>query len=362
VKVGIKRANVKTLKEYTITRGKIPIFSIDAAYEIEPGMGYIKINKFSAETASEFKKALRSLTDKNIDKLIIDLRQNPGGYLQAATEILDELIGGEKILVYTQGKSVGKFEYYSKRPGLFERGKLAVLIDQNSASASEIISGAVQDWDRGLVIGRTSFGKGLVQEQFQMRDGSALRLTVARYYTPSGRSIQRPYTNGTQDYYEDVFDRYNKGMFLSEDTTTLDSLKFKTASGRVVYGGGGIRPDIFVPIDTTEDLDFLFKIRTIIPEFIYSDYSSNPEKLDRFKDMYDFKQKFEVPSSLLENFKTYAVKNGVTDEKKFGLYTKKIEDYIKAFYAKQKWKSDGYFMIANQNDKVIQKTLIEIKK
>jgi carboxyl-terminal processing protease len=362
VKVGIKRANEKTLKEYTITRGKIPIFSIDAAYEIEPGMGYIKINKFSAETASEFKKALRSLTDKNIDKLIIDLRQNPGGYLQAATEILDELIGGEKILVYTQGKSVGKFEYYSKRPGLFERGKLAVLIDQNSASASEIISGAVQDWDRGLVIGRTSFGKGLVQEQFQMRDGSALRLTVARYFTPSGRSIQRPYNNGTQDYYEDVFDRYNKGMFLSEDTTILDSLKFKTASGRVVYGGGGIRPDIFVPIDTTEDLDFLFKIRTIIPEFIYSDYSSNPEKLDRFKDMYDFKQKFEVPSSLLENFKTYAVKNGVTDEKKFGLYTKKIEDYIKAFYAKQKWKSDGYFMIANQNDKVIQKTLLEIKK
>ncbi|HEY0261395.1 MAG TPA: S41 family peptidase, partial [Chitinophagales bacterium] len=228
---------------------------------------------------------LRELTDKNIKNLVIDLRQNPGGYLQAATEIADELLAGEKLIVYTQGKASEKAEYLAGKPGLFEHGNLAILIDQNSASASEILAGAVQDWDRGTIIGRTSFGKGLVQEQYDLGDGSALRLTVARYYTPSGRNIQRPYTQGTEAYNEDIYERYEKGEFVHEDTTHSDTLKYKTAKGRTVYGGGGIRPDIFVPLDTNGDFNYFYELRVLLPEFVYREYSNNPNFLADYKDM-----------------------------------------------------------------------------
>lgn len=357
VKVGVSRGGSSMLKSFTITRGEIPLYSIDATYLIDPKTGYIKINRFSASTISEFRKALRSLTQQGIERLVLDLRQNPGGYLQAATEIVDELLGGEKMIVYTQGKSVGKMEYFSKKPGLFERGKLAILIDQNSASASEILSGAIQDWDRGVIIGRTSFGKGLVQEQFEMGDGSALRLTVARYYTPSGRSIQRPYTHGASDYYEDIYARYNKGFFVHEDTTQVDSLKFSTASGRTVYGGGGIRPDIFVPLDTTEDVEFLFKVRTLIPEFVYRDFSLQPNRVEGFKDMYDFSARFQIADELMASFKAYVKSNGITDDKKFAQNQQKITNYMRAFYAKKKWHSDAFFLITNQSDNVLATAL-----
>lgn len=362
VKVSIMRAGEHKLLDFNIERGEIPLYSIDASYLIDDHTGYIKINRFSSTTYNEFHKALRTLTDKKIDRLVIDLRQNPGGYLQAATEIADELLGGEKLIVYTQGKAVGKNEYQSKRPGLFERGKLAVLIDQYSASASEILSGAVQDWDRGVIVGRTSFGKGLVQEQYELTDGSALRLTVARYYTPSGRSIQRPYTKEVEDYYEEVYDRYDKGQFLHADTTKNDSLMYKTAGGRIVYGGGGIRPDVFVPIDTSADATFVYRMRSLLPEFVYSEFSTNPNLLAGYADFYAFKKGFEVNKELIAKFKKYIIGvNPKLNEAQFNKADGRIAHLMKAYFAKQKWQTNGFYFIENENDQVLTTALKSIQ-
>jgi carboxyl-terminal processing protease len=361
VKVSILRNGSKDLRDFNITRGKIPLYSIDASYLVDEKTGYIKVDRFSSTTHEEFRKALRKLTNEGIEKLIVDLRQNPGGYLQAATEMADELLGGEKRVVYTQGKAVGKIEYFAKKPGLFERGKLAILIDQNSASASEILAGAVQDWDRGIIVGRTSFGKGLVQEQFSLPEGDALRLTVARYYTPSGRSIQRPYDNGVLNYYGDVYDRYGKGFFLNADTTKPDSLAYKTAKGRTVYGGGGIRPDVFVPIDTTENLEYFYQLRSLIPEFVYADYTIHPSRLDGYENMYEYKQKYILPSEVMTRFREYAAKGELNDEAKFNFFYAKISLLIKAYFAKQKWQSDAFFLIANDDDKVMKAALKAIE-
>jgi carboxyl-terminal processing protease len=358
VKVTMLRANEKALLDFTIVRGKIPLHSIDASYLIDEKTGYIKINRFSSTTYNEFHKALRILTDKKIERLVVDLRQNPGGYLQAATEIADELLGGEKLIVYTQGKSVGKNEYNAKRPGLFERGKLAILIDQYSASASEILSGAVQDWDRGTIVGRTSFGKGLVQEQYELADGSALRLTVARYYTPSGRSIQRPYNKEIEDYYEEVYDRYDKGQFLHADTTRNDSLKYTTSGGRTVYGGGGIRPDVFVPLDTSADATFVYRIRSVMPEFVYSEFSTNPNLVAGYSDFYAYKKDFDVTPEMMAKFKQYV--QGIDPKLNETLFNKsqpKIARLMKAYFAKQKWQSDGFYYIENDDDNVINAAL-----
>lgn len=362
VTVSIARGAKQELKNYTITRGKIPLYSVDASYLLNNKTGYIKISRFSSQTASEFKKHLRELTDKNIESLVIDLRQNPGGYLQAATQIADELLGGEKLIVYTQGNTSDKVEYYSGKPGLFERGKLAILIDQNSASASEILAGAVQDWDRGTVIGRTSFGKGLVQEQYELEDGSALRLTIARYYTPSGRFIQRPYEHGAGKYNDDIYERYARGEFVHEDTTRTDSLKYETAAGRIVYGGGGIRPDIFVPLDTAGDWEYFFQTRILIPEYIYHTYSNNPNMLNDYKDMYDFDKHFSV-SPLSGSFKKYIQDKGVKyDETKYAFFETRLNTLLKAYLAKQKWQSAAFYLIENAQDDVVQTALKEIEK
>jgi carboxyl-terminal processing protease len=357
VKVGILRNGSKELKDFNITRGKIPLYSIDASYLIDDKIGYIKVDRFSATTYEEFRKALRKLTNQGIEKLVVDLRQNPGGYLQAATEMADELLGGEKRVVYTQGKAVGKIEYFAKKPGLFERGKLTILIDQNSASASEILAGAIQDWDRGIIVGRTSFGKGLVQEQFTLPEGDALRLTVARYYTPSGRSIQRPYDKGVLDYYGDIYDRYGKGFFTREDTSKPDSLAYKTAKGRTVYGGGGIRPDVFVPIDTTENLEYFYQLRSLIPEFVYADYSVHPNRLDGYENMYEYKQKYVLPAEVMQRFEDYVAKNDLKDAAKFKSLYAKTALLIKAYFAKQKWQADAFYLIANDDDKVMKAAL-----
>lgn len=365
VKVGILRGIKSELLNLTITRDKIPLYSVDASYLIDEKTGYIKINRFSSTTHKEFRQHLRELTDKKIENLVIDLRQNPGGYLDAATAIADELLGGEKLIVYTKGNSTEKMEYLAGKPGLFERGNLAVLIDQNSASASEILAGAIQDWDRGTVIGRTSFGKGLVQEQYELADGSALRLTVARYYTPSGRFIQKPYDKGIDAYNEDIYERYEKGEFVHEDTTRVDSLKYKTAEGRVVYGGGGIRPDIFVPLDTAGDFDYFYRLRVLLPEFVYREYSNNPNSLADYKDMYDFKKRFIVSASQMEAFKKHVQNNGLKlDEKKFAFFEKRINTLLKAYFAKQKWQGAAFYLVENDEDKVVEVALstVESKK
>jgi carboxyl-terminal processing protease len=344
VKVGVLSAGSSKLNDYTITRGKIPLYSVDAAYMVDNEVGYIRISNFGATTHQEFNQKLHDLEQAGLKKLIIDLRGNPGGYLQAATNILDELIGGDKLLVYTQGKAYSRQEYVAARPGLFERGPLAVLIDQGSASASEILSGAVQDWDRGNVYGRTSFGKGLVQEQYQLEDGSALRLTIARYYTPSGRSIQRPYDNGADSYYNEIYDRYERGEFVHEDSLIKnDTTTYRTASGRVVYGGGGIRPDVFVPIDTAADNDYYFSLRSYVPEFVYK-YTS------------------QHPAAMLDEFVDYATKagwkNGKTRTEKS---REKLAGMLKAFIAKQKWRTEGYYYIVNREDEVMKAAMSGLK-
>ncbi len=358
--ISILRSGSSELKDFNITRGKIPLYSIDAGYMIDAKTGYIKINRFSATTHKEFKHKLKELKDKGMKSLVIDLRQNPGGYLDAATQIADELLDDSKLIVFTKGKSVNKAEYKANIPGEFEKGKLTILIDQGSASAAEILSGAVQDWDRGMIIGRTSFGKGLVQEQYELPDGSALRLTVARYYTPSGRCIQRSYGKGTEEYYNEVYERYQKGQFMHEDSSMIrDTTVYRTLiKGRIVYGGGGIRPDVFVPLDTTEDFDYLYKVRVFIREFIYKQYSAQPNMLDGYSSAADFGSRFSVPPSMSAAFReTLKEQKFTVDEKRYLKLESKINQQIKAYLAQQKWQTDGFYYILNQDDKVVSKAL-----
>lgn len=242
---------------YDIERDKIPIFSIDAAYMATTSIGYIKVNRFARNTTEEFEEALAKLKAKGLEDLILDLRGNGGGYLNTAFTLADEFLADNKMIVYTEGKKQPKEEYKASARGKFEKGNVIVLIDEGSASASEIVSGAIQDWDRGLIIGRRSFGKGLVQKPFSLPDGSAVRLTTAKYYTPTGRSIQKPYDEGKDAYYKDIVDRYEHGELFSADSINFpDSLKYFTPNKRIVYGGGGIMPDLFVPIDTSLSSNF----------------------------------------------------------------------------------------------------------
>jgi carboxyl-terminal processing protease len=363
VHVSILRSGSDKLKDFTITRGKIPLYSIDAAYMVDAKTGYIKINRFSATTHREFKHKLIELKNEGMKSLIIDLRGNPGGYLDAATQIADELLDDNKMIVFTKGKSVPKAEYKANIPGEFENGKLTILIDQGSASAAEILSGAIQDWDRGTIIGRTSFGKGLVQEQYELPDGSALRLTVARYYTPSGRCIQRSYDKGTQAYYDEVYDRASKGEFMHEDSSMIrDTTVYRTSKGRIVYGGGGIRPDIFVPLDTTENFEYLYKVRGFIREFVYKQYSEQPGMLDSYKSLADFSANYHVPESMTIAFKDMLKEQKFTvDEQKYAKLQNKINEEIKAYLAQQKWQTDGFYYIINQDDKVVEKALEVIR-
>ena len=359
VHVDILRSGSSELKPFTITRDKIPLYSIDAGYMVNEKTGSIKINRFSATTHKEFKHKLKELKDKGMKSLIIDLRENPGGYLDAATQIADELLDDNKLIVFTKGKSVDKAEYKANIPGEFENGKLCILIDQGSASAAEILSGAVQDWDRGTIIGRTSFGKGLVQEQYELPDGSALRLTVARYYTPSGRCIQRSYDKGTEAYYNEVYERMSKGQFMHEDSTMIrDTTVYRTSKGRVVYGGGGIRPDIFVPLDTTEDYDYLYKVRVFIREFVYKEYSAHPAMLDPYTSLADYGAHFSVSGPMAEAFKeSLKQQKFKLDEKRYAKIQAKVNQEIKAYLAQQKWHTDGLYYIINQDDKVVGKAM-----
>lgn len=359
VHVSIMRSGTDKLMDFSITRGKIPLYSIDAGYMMDAHTGYIKINRFSATTHKEFKTKLKELKAKGMKNLVIDLRQNPGGYLNAATEIADELLDDEKLIVYTKGKSVDKVEYKANVPGEFEEGKLTILIDQGSASAAEILSGAIQDWDRGTIIGRTSFGKGLVQEQYELPDGSALRLTVARYYTPSGRCIQRAYDKGTEEYYNEVYERFQKGEFMHEDSSMIrDTTIYHTANGRIVYGGGGIRPDVFVPLDTAEDFDYLYKIRAFIPEFIYKLYSANPSIMQPYSSVQEFAQHYQVSHTMEERFRqSLELQNFKIEEVRYVRLHAQIVQMLMAYLAKQKWQSDGYYYIINRDDKVVAKAM-----
>ena len=302
-----------------------------------------------------------------MQKLILDLRSNGGGYVKPAVNIADEFLDGEKMIVYTQGANVPKEEYKAQRDGLFEKGRLAIIIDEMTASASEILAGALQDWDRATIIGRRSFGKGLVQEQYPLSNGAALRLTVARYYTPTGRSIQKPYGNGRDAYYDEVLERFHSGEMVHPDTVKIargDS--FKTKGGRMVYGGGGIMPDIFVPYDTAgfvSDVTGLFRNNTF-GKFIYSYYIANRAYFNQFKTPVDFATRFDQTEAALRGLSDYARRDSVN----FNLQAIPVRDQlelqrrIKTWMARQIWRMDGYYQVNNIEDKTVQTALASFKK
>lgn len=363
VKATMLRGSKKV--DVNIKRGVIPLYSVDAAYITAPGTGYIKINKFSATTYTEFVQAVRKLQKEGMDKLIIDLRQNGGGLLDAATRIADELLDGNKLIVYTQGKSSPRQDYKCSKPGLFEKGGLTILVDEGSASASEVLSGAIQDWDRGEIIGRRTFGKGLVQEPFDLSNGGTLRLTIARYYLPSGRSIQKSYQNGREAYEEDIANRFNHGEFLNRDSIRpVDTIKYETAGGKTVYAGGGIMPDVFLPFDTTRYSPFLTELytRNIFGDFIYAYYIANAASFSQYKDAAAFNQQFQVDNSLINAFRAHAEAAKVNTAKMNAKDEAEIRIRIKALLARQLWRSEGFYMVSNTDDPVILKAVEEVKK
>ena len=366
VNVGIKRRNTKELLNFTITRDKIPIFSVDASYMATDEIGYIKVNRFARNTINEFKDGLQKLQKQNMKHLIVDLRGNGGGYMQTAIQLVDELLDDKKLVVYTEGSKAPKQEYYTTSKGGFEQGKLVVLIDEGSASASEILSGAVQDYDRGLIIGRRSFGKGLVQKPFTLPDGSAIRLTIARYHTPSGRCIQRPYEDGKEEYYKEYIRRLNNGEFMSADSIDLpDSLQYKTLnSKRTVYGGGGIMPDVFVPIDTTLYSEYFGKVnrKGLFNEFALTYTNSKREELlAKYNTVKDFSKLFDAEKELLTDFVEFAEKNDVEkNEEQIEISKKALVIRLKALVARNLWDTSAYFQIANELNDSYLKAIEEI--
>lgn len=316
VTVGIKRGNDSELLIFEIIRDKIPIYSVDAAFMVAPEIGYIKVNRFSRSTMSEMYGAFADLQRGGMKDLILDLQGNGGGMLRTAIQMADEFLSEEKLIVYTEGRSFPREDTHARIPGRFEQGRLVVLIDQGSASASEIVSGAIQDWDRGLIVGRRSFGKGLVQRPVNLPDGSAVRLTVQKYYTPAGRCIQKPYDEGVDAYRQEKFERFESGELLSLDSLELpDSLMYQTRlRGRTVYGGGGILPDVFVPLDTTDNSPYFSAImrKGLDSRFALTYVDSLRESLEAtYPDEDTFIADFQLEPALLEAFQKFAESEGV---------------------------------------------------
>jgi carboxyl-terminal processing protease len=367
VKVSIFRRGEKNLIDYSITRDKIPLTSIDATYMLDKETGYIKLSRFSATSSEEFIEGLTKLKAEGMKNLIIDLTGNGGGYLKTATDIVDQVMPENNLITYTKGRTEGsKVPYYTTAEGLFEKGKLIVLIDEGSASASEIVSGAVQDLDRGIIIGRRSFGKGLVQNSFPFPDGSAMRLTTARYYTPSGRCIQKPYENGVDDYYDDLNTRFRHGEFTNRDSIHFaDSLKYYTSGKRLVYGGGGIMPDIFIPLDTTENSKYLTDVyrKGLFNKFTLKYVDQHRAEINKnYPDFKTFKANFTVSDAIVEEF----IAAGETDEIKRdeeGLKTSGafIRRQLKALIANQVWGTSEYYQTINDHNPIVKEALNQMK-
>ncbi len=359
VKISLLRKGENKLKDINIIRGKIAIKSVDAAYMLNADCGYIKINRFSEHTYKEFMENLeRLITQNKIKDLVIDVRQNPGGYLEEATKILSQLFPQkDKLLVYTKGRNNNKTEYKSSGKPFFDIRNIALLIDEGAASASEIMAGALQDWDRAVVVGRRSYGKGLVQEQFDLSNGGAVRLTVARYFTPSGRCIQRDYINDT-DYNDEAENRYASGELLTGKNIPTDTTKYFTNNGRVVFGGGGITPDVFVAIDTALLNNTLLELRQYIPKFAFNYYNNNKSQFDKYTTPATFIQQYQVNETLLNVFVRYAQKQGAKTNVLISTSNRKnIATLLKAQFTRLQFKDVGYFMALNQNDPVLQAAL-----
>ena len=352
-------------KQAVITRDAIPITSVDASYMMTKETGYIKLNKFSSVTYREFMEALEPLKKAGLQKLVLDLRGNGGGILDQAVEIVDEFLDGDKLITYTEGKHVDKQEYRCRRVGLFEKGKLVVLADEGTASASEVLIGALQDWDRATIIGRRSFGKGLVQEQFDLSDKSALRLTIARYYTPVGRSIQRPYANGEKAYYDEVINRYHDSETHYTDSVKNNTGKvFKTKGGKLVYEKGGIAPDYFIPFDTagfSKNTPLIYNKATI-NSFAYHFYLDNLAILKTFKTPADYINGFTLTDEYWKQFVAAAAKDSVNISTVTGKEKSGLSGQIKSAIARLVWRTEGYFEVMNKDDEAIKKAMEIIEK
>ena len=349
--VGVKREGEKKILDFEITRDKIPIYSVDAWYMASPKTGYIKLNRFAATTKEELQVAFNDLKGQGMKNLILDLKGNGGGYLRTAIQLADEFLSENKLVVFTEGRNYPKDETFSTKEGNFEEGKLAILIDEGSASASEIVSGAVQDWDRGVIIGRRSFGKGLVQKPLSLGDGSAIRLTTQKYYTPSGRCIQKPYEEGNEAYRNERLERFEKGELTSLDSIAFpDSLRFLTRNNRVVYGGGGILPDIFVPLDTNNTSEYYSKVlrKGLMNTFslTYADKNRN-EFMVRYKTDDIFFKDFDVKTILpefIEFCKVEGIEYVEDDYRKSEIFFK---TRIKALIARSLWGRSAFYKIIN---------------
>lgn len=361
VVVKIKRQRSPELLVFTIVRDKIPQYSIDAAYMVDDEVGYIKVNRFSETTYEEFREKLKILVDQGMKKLIVDLQNNPGGYMDRAVNISDELLSNNSMIVSQEGKEPrANAEYRAYRDGLFEQGAVIVLINENSASGSEIVAGAIQDNDRGLIVGRRSFGKGLVQSMFRLSDGSELRLTIARYYTPSGRSIQKPYDNGLSEYQSDFHQRIEHGELFHADSIKFnDSLKYQTAKGRTVYGGGGIMPDYFVPLDTGWDSRYYMMLRNnnVVREYALNYYQSNEKKLKKME-FEKYLNEFEVDEKMMKELIELGEKFGVKYDS-VGLKRSEalIKTFVKASIARNAYGRESFFPIYNEMNEIFQEAL-----
>lgn len=363
VVLGIKRGKSDEIIDYEVVRDKIPLNSIDASFMLDKNVGYIKLDRFAKTSIQEFDEALAKLKKQKMKSLILDLRGNNGGYLNVAAELSNKFLKDDLTIVYTEGLKSPKHVFKTEKNGNFADGKLVVLIDEGSASASEIVSGAIQDWDRGVLIGRRSFGKGLVQRPFNLPDGSVVRLTTARYYTPTGRCIQRSYEKGSEDYYNEMTKRLKHGEYYHADSIQFpDSLKYSTLlSGRTVYGGGGIMPDIFMPADTT----FASKLYTdLIRKSVFNQYvidyvMEERETLDKkYSDFADYENDYVVTDAMIEDFKKMAEEKGVEwNDEQYKRSEKMIKLQLKALIARNEWDMEKYYKIISSEDKVIDKAM-----
>lgn len=367
VKIGVQRGKNKKIIDYVITRDVIPLYSVDAAYMMNEETGYIKVNRFSGTTYQEYMKALEGMINDGLQNVIIDLRGNPGGYLSEVAKMLDQMFEERRLLVYTEGRTSSRKDYKSTGRQLFPINKITILIDEGSASASEILAGAVQDHDRGMIIGRRSFGKGLVQEQYNLSDGSALRLTVARYYTPSGRSIQKPYDD-MDAYGEEAYNRFKSGELINQDSINItDTTKYyTTGKNRVVFGGGGIMPDVFIPIDTTLFANLFYaKALQYVPRFVYSEYEGYKQQLKKYKTVQVFNNQFSVTDAMMTDFINFVKSEeslSKVNSAELAKAKEKLRQRLKAYFARQVFQDNGYFYIMNQGDPMLKAALESVNE
>lgn len=360
--LGVTEANNNKINYLSAKRGPVELGSVDAAYMAQPGTGYIKISKFASNTDTDFRTAFNKLKANGLKKLVLDLRDNGGGYLNTATALADEFLIKDKLIVYTQGAHEDRKDYFATDSGAFQEGKMAVIINEYSASASEILAGALQDLDRAVIVGRRSFGKGLVQQQFPFDDGSAVNLTVARYYTPSGRSIQKSYKGGIDNYHNEIAERMRKGELFSAENNLKDSIfknpsPYHTAKGRKVFSGGGIMPDIFVPEDTTKNTDLIEDLASGQVFNAYVIDKMQPE-LKKFNSSNDFLKKYSVSDDTFNKFIVYAsatIKE--MDSHELLVSRPNIKTLLKAFAARFKWGDNSYYEVVNSDDMALKKAI-----